>query len=154
MAEPTSYYARLLLALQPRLSPVLRYIDLDLYQLEVYEQRPAVAFPCGLVKFTGQYQQHQFGSQWNNFTMQIKLGFDHFGNTSNLVPAATLKKALEYLEVEQQVYLLLQGWNANGLLQTPFRRLADADQYAEDGLRKRIVTYGGMFADDSLALQP
>lgn len=145
-----SIYAQLLLKLQQQLQGILRYIELDLGQLEVYELRPAVDFPCALISFVGQYQQHQFGSQWNNFQLIIKLGFDTFGNTSNIVPIDLRQKSLEYLDVEQGIYKKLQGWDADGILTTPLRRVADADQYSEDGLRKRILTYTGMFCDDSL----
>ncbi|MCH5690023.1 hypothetical protein LWM68_40860 [Niabella sp. W65] len=109
-----SKYSLILLALQARLAPVLKYIELDLNQLEIYETRPAVAFPCGLIRFTGQYRPMQLKMQWNNFTLSIKLGFDTFGNTSSLVPQVSREKALQYLEVEQQVYLLLQGGMLTG----------------------------------------
>lgn len=148
-----SYYNRLLLALQAHLSaqlPEIRYVELDLGQLEVYEERPAVAFPCALLRFQGNYTQRQLNTQVNNFTLTVKLGFDVYGNTSSLTPEAEREKALMYLEVEQQLYLTLQDWKADGLLTTGLVRLSDSDLYAADGMRKRVITFSGSFADESL----
>ena len=148
-----SLYNRFLIALQAHIAanlPAIRYVELDLDQLEIYETRPAVAFPCALVRIAGNYRQEQLGVQVNNFTIVVKLAFDVYGNTSNLVPLAARKKALEYFEIEQELYLKLQGWKADGLLITGLRRISDADQYAEDGMRKRLITFTGSFADDTL----
>lgn len=148
-----SLYNRLLIALQAHMAanlPAIKYAELDLGQLEVYEMRPAVAFPCALFRIAGSYQQRQLNTQINNFTLTVKLGFDVYGNTSNLVPQAAREKALEYFEIEQELYLKLQGWKADGLLMTGLTRMGDADMYAEDGMRKRLVTFSGSFADNTL----
>lgn len=150
-----SLYNRLLIALQAHITanlPAIKYVELDLGQLELYETRPAVAFPCALVRIAGNYQQRQFNTQINNFTLTVKLAFDVYGNTSNLVPQAAREKALEYFETEQELYLQLQNWDAGGLLITGLTRISDADQYADDGMRKRLVTFTGSFADDTLNL--
>lgn len=144
-----SLYNRLLIALQAHLGDLFRYIELDLGQLEIYEQRPAVAFPCCLVRFAGRYEDRQLNTQINNFTLTCKLGFDVYGNSSNLTPEAAREKALSYFETEQELYLKLQGWKADGLLTTGLTRISDADQYGEDGMRKRLVTFTGSFADES-----
>lgn len=130
--------------------PSIRYVELDLGQLEVYETRPAVAFPCALFRIAGLYEQRQFNTHINNFTLTAKLAFDVYGNTSNLVHIEAREKALEYFEIEQEFYLKLQGWKADGLLITGLCRISDADMYSEDGMRKRLVTFTGSFADETL----
>lgn len=143
-----SHYNTLILALQARLGSIFRYIELDLGQLENYDTRPAVAFPCALLRFRGQYEQRQLGTQINRFTLECKLGFDVYGNTSNLLPIEAREKALQYLYAEQELYTLLQGWTANGLLCEPFVRVSDADMYGQEGLRKRLITFKAAYADD------
>ena len=148
-----SLYNRLLIALQAHLGanlPAIRYVELDLGQLEIFETRPAVAFPCALVRFAGSYQQRQFNTQLNNFTMSVKLGFDVYANTSNLVPLDVREIALSSFEIEQEFYLQLQNWTANGLLTTGLLRVSDGDLFDGSGMRKRLITFTGSFADASL----
>ncbi len=151
-----SLYNRLLIALQAHLAanvPEIKYVELDFSQLEIYDTRPAVAFPCALIRFTGAYEPRQMKTQINNFTMQVRLGFDVYGNTSSLVPEAARTAALAYFEVEQKLYLSLQEFTAAGLLLNGgLTRVADIDQISADGLRKRVVTFRGSFADSTLAV--
>ncbi len=143
----TNNYAKILTELQSHLSDTLAYIELDLGQLEVYDTRPAVSFPCGLLRFAGNYEQRQLKTQLNRFTLTVKLGFDVYGNSSSLVPSLAREQALSYLETEQDVYVKLQGWMGTVLCE-PLTRISDADQYSEDGLRKRLVVFRGAYVDN------
>lgn len=143
----TNNYAKILTELQSHLSDTLAYIELDLGQLEVYDSRPAVSFPCGLLRFAGNYEQRQLNTQLNRFTLTVKLGFDVYGNTSSLVPPDARELALSYLDTEQELFEKLQGWMGSVLCE-PLTRISDADQYSEDGLRKRLITFRGAYVDN------
>lgn len=149
-----SLYAQLLLALYDRIAaevPEIRYMDQDFGQLEILDElgRPPVSWPCLLFDFTGtNYDQLLQQVQTGNLQLQVRLGFAPYSASNSLAPTDVKKKALQYYELENKVYVALQGWDAGGLCQ-PFTRTADGTERREDTYRVRVLTFSSQFEDTS-----
>lgn len=109
-----SPFAQLYIALQDYIKAnvtSIKHIALDIGQLDYYEIRPSVAFPCVLIDFIdASFNDEGQKVQWGNFYIQTRLGFSPFSKADSLTPDVSVKAALQYFEVENQLYKALQGW--------------------------------------------
>ena len=127
----------------------LKYINLDLGQLEFYEVRPAVDFPCCLIDIINtNYTQRQDG-QHGDLQLRLKLGFDVVSDTSGLAPDAVREAGLNYFDIENKVYQKMQYYNAGGLVFNEFIRLRDATVKQVDAFRVLDNDYKATFHDRS-----
>lgn len=130
--------------------PKLKWIDMDFGQLENFEYKPEVAFPCALVdfpdaNFSNLSNLHQLGE----FLMQIRIGFTPFSSSHQPAPLSVKEKALEYFTIEQEIYEAVQGWS-NGVIQPLIRVNALTDKrFEEIGLRVRVLTFATSCEDNS-----
>ena len=129
--------------------PELRYIDQDLGQLENYEIRPSVSWPCGLLdieefKYSDQ-QSHAI--QLAEGIVSLRLGMVKYTDSNNLVSAHIRENALQYYELEHKVYKALHGWNPPGF--GKLLRRASGTERREDDIRVRIMKFATSFTDDS-----
>ena len=140
----TSLFAQLFLAIQAHIKdqvPEIRYIDQDIGQLEYYETRPAVSWPCLLIDFpSAQFEDHHQGVQWAAISLNARLGFSPFSSASSLSPDISKEHALQFYELEGKVYKALQGFEAGGLVQ-PFTRISVATEKREDPFRVREMIF-------------
>jgi hypothetical protein len=158
----TSLLAQLYLDLSTYLKtavPALKWIDQDFGQLEIYEYRPNVNFPCVLIDFSAAQFENQSRLVQSGFlTVTIRLGFAPFSQSYQEAPLNVKEKALEYYDLEQELYKALQGWqpeNAGERYAQPFIRVsAQTEQRvsasgAQDasGLRVRIITFTTYYDD-------
>ncbi|MES1223385.1 MAG: hypothetical protein ABUT20_48265, partial [Bacteroidota bacterium] len=154
--EPTSMYAQIYIAIQKRIAalvPEIKWIDLDVGQLENYGERPAVQFPCVLIDFPGAtYSNLSQGVQLWDGNISTRLGFDPFSNTNHLTPDAVKFKGLEYLEIEQKLYAALSGFTADDNMQ-PLVRISDATEGRDDKFRVRQTLFTSA-AEDETAMLP
>ncbi len=148
----TSLFAQLYLAIQDRIKtvvPDVKWIDQDLGQLEQYEVRPSVAFPCVLIDFgAAQYTDQSDDVQWVNVQIALRLGFAPFGSANGVSPQATKEHALEYYEIEQKLYEALQNFTANGCVQ-PMTRISATTEMREDTFRVRQLVFTTATEDDT-----
>lgn len=149
----TSPFSQLLLALQAYINtqvPAIKFIDQDLGQLE--EVNPPVQFPCLLIDFVETTWQQQQQGQDGTITVQFKLGFAPYENSSHITPLAVREDALEFYELEHTLYTKLQTWNAGGLLQNPLiRKVSRTEKQEERKLRVRVNDYECLFSDLSVS---
>jgi hypothetical protein len=146
--------------------PKLKWIDQDFGQLELFEDRPAVSFPCALIDFqNATYSNHAELTQEGDLTVLVRLGFTPFSNSHVGASLAVRKKALEYYEIEQKVFIALQGWSplapgevAGGETYThPFirvsatteQRLSANNVQDASGIRVRILAFNTTIEDNS-----
>lgn len=139
--------------------PALKWIDQDFGQLEIYEYRPSVNFPCVLVDFAAaQFENQSRLVQSGVVNITIRLGFAPFSQSYAEAPLSVKEKALEYYDIEQAVYRALQGWqpvNAGERYVQPLMRVSSQTEQrvsasgAQDasGLRVRIITFSTAFDD-------
>lgn len=150
--ETNSPFANLYLKVMARLLeqvPELRYIDQDMGQLEHYEIRPAVSFPCALIE-VDEFDFSEVGSQLRQIGegfVIIRLGTPAFSPANNLAPAAVREKALDYYNVEEKIYQALHGWNADGFSKL-LRRKSKREE-RNDTIKVRVMVFATSFDDDT-----
>jgi hypothetical protein len=147
----TSFYGQLLLKIQDFVKeklPEIRYCDQDLGQLDHYQDRPAVSFPCLLVDFTGtNYDQMMQMEEMGTAQLTLKLGFAPFSSANSLGPIEVKEKALQYYEFENILYQTFKGYSADEMMQ-PLNRKQDGTQKRDDVYRVRIIIFETSFFDD------
>ena len=91
----------------------LRHTDEDTGQLDSYERRPPVAFPCALitVQDLSANDIDTFGkTQQRVAQITIRLAWDFTGLTTDKTSAAHRAASLAYYDQLEKVYDLLQGF--------------------------------------------
>jgi hypothetical protein len=153
MIETSSPFANLYLKVMARLTamvPELRYIDQDLGQLEHYEIRPAVSFPCVLIDVDAfDFSDTSSNSQVGEGMLKIRLGVQAYSAANNLAPASVQLKALEYYELEQKIHEALHGWRDEGFSKLLRRKSVLEDR--NDPIRVRVIPYAVTFDDSTTA---
>lgn len=150
--ELTSPFANLFVQLIDRLNekaPTIRFITQDLGQLENYEMRPAVTWPCCLIDIDNfnfsdiQSKYHQMAQG----TITLRIGLVKYTDLSNLSPDQAKEAALKYLEVEQEVYTALHAWAPQGFSRC-LRQVAVTER-RDDDIRVRVMKFSLSFTDES-----
>lgn len=131
--------------------PELKWIDQDFGQLERFEYRPEVSFPCALVDFiAANYSNLAELAQLGEVTINIRMGFAPFSQAHQAAPMSVKEKALEYYTIEQKIFEALQGWRNN--FTQPFIRISAVTEQRDNdpiGLRVRVITFTTSFEDES-----
>jgi hypothetical protein len=144
--------AKLFLELQEQVQtsvPEIVYIEQDLGQLGEDEPRKMLAFPAVLIDFQNTtFENLQGNSQMALPTIAITLVFDNYSQTNNLAPINVRETGLTYLEVEQKLFMALQGFQTD-YCQPLSRTNAKSHNRNELGLRVRELTFTTEFEDYS-----
>jgi len=147
--SPFGKLHQMLLARLAEKAPLIRYADQDLGQLENYGIRPAVSWPCCLIDaddfdFTDLEKDHgQFGTG----VIALRLGMVQYTDSNNLVPTNIRENALQYHEVEFEVYKAFHGWAPEGFSRMLRRKVSTEKR--EDDIRVRTMLFAISFTDDS-----
>lgn len=148
-----SIFSLLLVSMMKRIDemvPEIRWIDQDFGQLEHYEERPPVAFPCVLIDFNQtSYDQELMQVQMGTLNINIRLAFAPFSNSSSITPDFVQSKALQYYDIEMRLYQALQGWNPESDICQPLVRISASNERREDPLRVRTLVFTTAFEDSS-----
>ena len=133
--------------------PAIRYIDQDLGQLENYDVRPPVSWPCCLLDID-EFDFTEMENTQNQMGVGLvicRIGLVKYTESNNLVPENIRENALQYFEIEQMVYTALHGWSPDGFTRL-LRRKAKTEK-RDDDIRVRIVPFAISFKDASAAPQ-
>lgn len=125
--------------------PELRYIDLDYGQLQ--EEKPPLAYPAALVKVnipSTQTIDNLF--QIANAEISITLVFKRNGETNSLAPDKVREEALKYLELNESLHRLFQGFQTAEL--EAFTRLSVSDPLIRKGLKTTVHRYSVSWQED------
>lgn len=151
-----SFFAQAILSLQSQISssvPSIAWIDQDLGQLEHYDTRPAVQFPCVLIDFVEtSYKEVGKLVKWGGTTVQLRIGFAPFSSANSAAPEASKEAALQYYEIEQALTAALHGWSLNyaGIdISDPLILVRAATEDRNDPYRIRVIQFTTAFEDDS-----
>lgn len=128
--------------------PEVRWIDLDMGQLENYGDRPAVSWPCVLIDFPGiQYEDASEALQFAQGAVVLRLAFPPFSPSNGSVPTLVQEKALKYFEIEDKIFKALHGWKPAeyGYM---MRTSASTEAREGDTIRVRVLSYGISFEDN------
>jgi hypothetical protein len=146
----TSPLENIFLKVLERISTVeeIRFIDQDLGQLENYEYKPAVSWPCALIDV----EEFSFTEMGNDLQqigqgiISIRIGLVKYSDSNNLVPEAVRANALKYYEVEQKVHQAMHGWKAEGF--SRLLRRVSVTEKRDDDIRVRILKYATSFEEN------
>jgi len=131
--------------------PEVRWIDMDFGQLEHFEYKPEVSFPCVLIDFPqANYSNTSNLSQVGEVKVQFRLGFAPFSKSYQAAPEDVKEKGLAYFAIEQRLFEVIQGWS-NEFTQPFIRESALSEQRDNDdqGLRVRVLTFNTAYEDNS-----
>lgn len=147
-----SYFGQLFLDLSDRIKtqvPAIKWVDQDLGQLEDYEVRPAVDFPCVLIDFAAtSYTQLTEDSQIGDVTVLLRLGFAPFSQANAAAPTSVREKALEYFEIEQLLFQAVQGFQTE--YSGSMMRMSTDTEQRDDKIRVRILSFATSYEDYSM----
>lgn len=148
--ETTSPFGNLFLKVQSRLKdqvPEL-WVDQDLGQLEHFEMRPAVNFPCALIDvddFT--FTDNSSNTQQGLGMLKIRLAVAAYSPSNNAAPNDVKLKALGYYDIEQKIQKALHGWKDEGF--SKLLRRKSKTELRNDNIRVRQIAYATSIDDDS-----
>lgn len=129
--------------------PAIRYIEQDLSQLEHYEIRPAVSWPCCLIDLE-EFNFSNAGGVNNQLVegiITLRIGLVKYTDSNNLVPENIRENALQFFEIEELVYKALHAWAPNGF--SKLTRLVSATEKRDDDIRVRILKFAISYTDTS-----
>lgn len=91
--------------------PELQWIDLDKGQLEGYDMRPAVNFPCALLRIElPQCADEGEKKQRCTCRITVRVAHDFMGDTSAITPLINRQGSLAYFDTAEKVFKALQGY--------------------------------------------
>lgn len=145
-----NYFAHVLTTLYEHIKnnvPEIKHIDQEIGQLEDYEIRPALAFPAVLIDFADTtYSEISTLAQIGEITINFKLIFAPFSNSSHITPTTQISKALEFYDIEQKLYQCLQGHYIENYTTPLIRTRATTERNSPD-LRVRNLSFTSSFQD-------
>lgn len=107
-------YDKVVTRFKNKLPEVIRYVEQDLGQLEFYDSRPPVAFPCVLVDFDNFRCTDMSGkSQMVEGDVIFRLALDTWSSGSSLDSQDVRAYALKYFEIEHRIFQTFHGWAPN-----------------------------------------
>lgn len=122
----------------------LKWIDFDSGQIDVLNERPALAFPACLVDIAyPQCDDTGATGQIVVCNVTLRLVFWYKGETNSLSPVR--ETALEIFDIIESVHAALQGWSTYAL--SNFSRINAAPEKRKDGLKVYKVVYQTTFAE-------
>jgi hypothetical protein len=145
-----SLEANLLEKIMERLAdkaPNIRFVGQDLGQLENYEMRPAVSFPCSLIDI----EELDFTDAAAGFVqitegmITIRTALVKYTDVSNLTPLIFREKGFQYYEEELAVYKALHGWSPDGYSRLLRRKVVTEKR--NDDIRVRLSRYAISWTD-------
>jgi hypothetical protein len=112
----------------------LRWIDGDEGQLDYYETRPPVSFPCALVDVELTDCQDQGETiQLVTARVTLRLAFEPLGQTNTAAPVSVQNKALEKWDTVDTVFATLQGWGDEQI--SELSRVSQTTEKRDDNIR-------------------
>jgi len=114
--------------------PALKWIDMEDGQLEFFELRPAVAFPCALVEVEYPNCSNESDEiQLVTARITVRLAFEPIGQTNSSAPTTVQTKALSRYDAVNACFTALQGWSDTEI--SGFSRISQATEKRDDNLK-------------------
>lgn len=118
--------------------PAIKWIDDDYGQIDSYQLRPSVVFPCVLISInypdtqdTGHAADQE---QIIRAQITLRLATERIAPSNNQAPPEVRSQALAHYDLQHQVYQALQGFD-NGNTFTPLTRRQATTENRRDGLK-------------------
>ncbi len=147
-----SPFARLFLDLQEHIKntvPEITYIEQDLGQLGTDDPRKMMSFPGVLIDFPEtSFSNLQGKNQLALPVISFILVMDTYSQTYHLAPLPVRELGLQYLELEQKLYMAIASWESD-YCELLNRTSAKGLNRNDVGLRVRDLTFTTQFEDYS-----
>src|SRR5436190_8310160 len=127
----TSPNGQLFLAVQNRITTIteLKWVDQNFGQLDHYELKPAVLFPCALIDLSGfSFEDLPDGRQVASGRVVVSIGTAPFTNSNMSTPTPQKEKALSYYEIEYAIHCKLHNWTPLPGMEKLTRRTMDKQE--------------------------
>ncbi len=151
--DEENYFGRLFLELCDYLTekvPAIKWVDQDFGQLE--EPHPPVIFPCCLIDFQSTpYSELSNLAQLGMPTVTFRLGDNPLSSSQSGAPVLVRKKAVEFYQLEQDVYKAVQGFFT--VYTSPFNRVGADTERRNDNIRVRQLSFTTSYEDRSAVKQ-
>lgn len=148
-----SPFARLFLDLQAHIAievPEITYIEQDLGQLGYDDPRKMMSFPAVLLDFPEtEFSNLQGKNQMALPVLSAILVMETYSQTYHMAPLEVRELGLEYLELEQKLYMAIASWESD-YCELLVRKSAKGLNRNDVGLRVRELTFTNSFEDYSL----
>lgn len=121
--------------------PDVRYIEQYLGQLENYDLRPPVNWPCCLIDiddFSFSDTGNELGQLAGGF-LQVRIGLVKYTDSNNLTPANIRPNGYKYMEVADAVAAALHGWAPPGC--TRLLKRAAVTEKRDDDIRVKVLRF-------------
>jgi len=128
--------------------PALKWIDAEDGQLEFFQTRPPVAFPCALIEV--EYPRCEDESdtiQLVTARITIRLAFEPAGQTNSKAPELIQTKALARYDTVNACFSALQGWSDDEV--SGFSRKSQTTEKREDNLKVIVQVWETSFEEES-----
>jgi len=147
----TSPFSNLFLNLRKHISNAcgsIRYVNADLGQLDFFEERPSVSFPCVLIDIGDtKFEDIANNAQLGDGIISIRIGLTNYADTSSLAPEDVAERGCEYWEIEQEVHEQLQGWAKDNV--GKITRISAVTEKRRDEYRVRALRYSFGMEDNT-----
>ena len=111
----------------------LRFIDKDKGQLEYYKERPAVAFPCALIKLDiPRIENLGKTTQRRTAVITIRVAFDYVGQTSASLTEQARNQSLQYFDIIQSIEQAIEA--QTGIQNILIHQTSAGEENRPDGL--------------------
>ena len=127
--------------------PALKWIDLDVGQINNQKERPAVAFPCAVVGISLSNCEDQYGKvQVCRARISVRIAQNPPVSRTNSVAADDVREsALSRYELIDDVFRVLQGFETPEF--NPLSRTGQAEEKRTDGLFVYHIDFATEFQD-------
>lgn len=144
--------ANLFLAIQDRILdqvPEIKYIDQNMGQYLTEDFRKQMLFPALLVDFPIEdFSELQGLNQLADINITVTLFYDVWDNTNSFTPLNIKQAGLKYLEIDQKVFMALQGFSTD-FCEPLIRRQSKNHNANETGLRVKEISFSTQYEDYS-----
>lgn len=135
--------------------PGIRFINQDLGQLEFYDTKPPVSWPCVLID-VGElnFEEHLHNMQIATANIIIRLALTTYSDVSSLTTDQVRELGLKFFELEHELCNVLHNWQPPHDELGALVRTATATEKRDDNIRVRQITFTTSLQYDAEALAP
>lgn len=111
--------------------PAIKLVDRDRGQIDRYEGRPSVKFPCALLKISLPKRKNlDSTTQMCTANITMRIAFERLNEANSITSATRLAQALEYYGIANDIESLFQGFAPGNM--TPWECISTIDEERPD----------------------
>lgn len=128
--------------------PSIKHADEDKGQLDDFDTRPALIFPCVLITIEITKTEDIGGNKQKVYArVTLRTAFDYIGRTASGTPLPVQQQSLEYYDTMGDLYKAFQGYYSKDF--TRFSRVGLKPEKRNDGLKVVNLPFSTTFIDQN-----